>query len=165
MKGRVDMTTLSTENIERVNTEITANAVRGVVAYVFAVQFTPETVSFVRVPIEKARAIAPMLKTAGKKIMFKTTREIKAFLKDYDVIFKISTAEIEKVADSDDRINRGHAAEMVLFGHDADTSLKSQDKVDGYFNGEFLQLKASLISWSGTSNNGMGSATFVPANR
>lgn len=159
------MTTLSTKNIERVNTEVTANAIGGVVAYAFAIQFTPETVSFVRVPIEKVRTIAPMLKTAGKKIMFKTTREVKAFLKDYDVIFKISTADIEKVADSDNRINRGHAAEMVLFGHDADTSLKSQDKVDGYFNGEFLQLKASLISWSGTSNNGMGSATFVPANR
>ena len=159
------MTVLSNEELKRVNAEITANADRGVVAYVFAVQFTPEIVSFVRVPVEEARDIAPMLKPAGKKIMFKTTREVKAFLKEYDIIFTISTAEIERVADSDDRINRGHAAEMVLFGHDADTSLRSQDKVDGYFNGEFLQLKASLISWSGTSNNGMGSATFVPANR
>ena len=73
------------------------------------------------------------------------------------------TAELEKIADSDERINRGHAAEMVLFGHDIETTLASQDKVDGYFNGEKLQLKASLISWKGTKNNGMGSATFVAA--
>ena len=72
-------------------------------------------------------------------------------------------AELEKIADSDERINRGHAAEMVLFGHDVETSLASKAKVDGYFNGEKLQLKASLISWKGTKNNGMGSATFVAA--
>ena len=52
---------------------------------------------------------------------------------------------------------------MVLFGHDIETSLASKAKVDGYFNGEKLQLKASLISWKGTSNNGMGTATFVDA--
>ena len=73
------------------------------------------------------------------------------------------TNEIEKIAESDERINRVHAAEMVLFGRDIETTLASQDKVDGYFNGEKLQLKASLISWKGTSNNGMGTATFVDA--
>lgn len=43
------MATLSIENIERVNAEITANEKSGVIAYVFAVQFTPATVSFVKV--------------------------------------------------------------------------------------------------------------------
>ena len=61
------MATLSIENIERVNAEITANEESGVVAYVFAVQFTPETVSFVKVPTADTRKFAPMLKTSGKK--------------------------------------------------------------------------------------------------
>ena len=157
------MATLSIENIERVNAEITANEESGVVAYVFAVQFTPAVVSFVKVPTADTRKFAPMLKTSGKKIMFKTTREFKKALADYEVIKEFPTAELEKIADSDERINRGHAAEMVLFGHDIETSLASKAKVDGYFNGEKLQLKASLISWKGTSNNGMGTATFVDA--
>lgn len=59
------MTVLSNEEIRRVNAEITANADRGVVAYVFAVQFTPETVSFVRVPVEETRGIAPLFKACG----------------------------------------------------------------------------------------------------
>lgn len=157
------MTTLSTENIERVNAEITANEKSGVVAYVFAVQFTPATVSFVKVPTTETRGLAKMLKTSGKKIMFKATKEFKNALADYEIIKECATAEIEKITDSDDRINRGHAAEIILFGHDIETTLASQDKVDGYFNGEKLQLKASLISWKGTKNNGMGSATFVAA--
>ena len=95
--------------------------------------------------------------------MFKPTSEFKKALVDYEIIKKFLTAELEKIADSDERINRGHAAEMVLFGHDVETSLASKAKVDGYFNGEKLQLKASLISWKGTSNNGMGTATFVDA--
>ena len=164
MKGRASfMATLGIENIERVNAEITANEKSGVVAYVFAVQFTPATVSFVKVPTTETRGLAKMLKISGKKIMFKATKEFKNALADYEIIKECPTIEIEKIADSDERINRGHAAEMVLFGHDIETTLASQDKVDGYFNGEKLQLKASLISWKGTKNNGMGSATFVAA--
>ena len=157
------MAHLSNENIERVNAEITACEKSGVIAYVFAVQFTPETVSFVKVPTTDTRKLAPMLKTSGRKIMFKTTTEFKEAIANYEVIKKCTTAEIERITNSDERINRGHAAEIVLFGHDIETTLASKDKVDGYFNGEKLQLKASLISWKGTSNNGMGSATFVAA--
>ena len=159
----VIMATLSIENIERVNAEITANEKSGVVAYVFAVQFTPATVSFVKVPTTETRGLAKMLKISGKKIMFKATKEFKNALADYEIIKECPTIEIEKITESDERINRGHAAEMILFGHDIETTLASQDKVDGYFNGEKLQLKASLISWKGTSNNGMGTATFVDA--
>ena len=101
--------------------------------------------------------------TDDTTIMFKATKEFKNALADYEIIKEYPTIEIEKIADSDERINRGHAAEMVLFGHDIETTLASQEKVDGYINGEKLQLKASLISWKGTKNNGMGSATFVAA--
>ena len=86
MKGRASfMATLSIENIERVNAEITANEKSGVVAYVFAVQFTPATVSFVKVPTTETRGLAKMLKISGKKIMLKATKEFKNVLDNLKV--------------------------------------------------------------------------------
>lgn len=81
MKGRASfMTTLSIENIERVNAEITANEKSGVVAYVFAVQFTPATVSFVKVPTTETRGLAKMLKPSGKKSCLKQQKNLKMLL-------------------------------------------------------------------------------------
>lgn len=149
----------SIESIARVNKEIEACEKVGVTSYIFAIQYKSSTVSFVKMPTTDVRQLAEHMTESGSKILFKATTIVKNILKNYEVVKEVSTIEIEKLIN--DKVNRGNAAEMIFFGYDEETCLASQEKVDGIFEGEKIQMKASLISWKGTKNNGVGTATFV----
>lgn len=150
-----------TNTIERIEKTIEDMERNGVTSYIFAVQFTPKTVSFVKVSTREVIKFSSFFKISNNRILFKATKDIKNVLKNYPVIFECATNIIENIALSDNRINKGHAAEIVFFNYDIDTVLKSKNKYDGIYNGEKVQLKTSLISWKGSKNNGTSNATIV----
>lgn len=151
------------ENLEK---EIATEKANGVDSYLFAVQYTNETVSVVEVAIAEILSLVNMFTVARKngntQLKFKATKQVKELLKKYETVATFDTATVEKMNSASEKINRGHCIEMLLFGYTETEVLASQSKIDGVFNGKNVQVKSSLISFSETGkNNGTSAATIV----
>ncbi|MGN0961489.1 MAG: hypothetical protein ACI4PF_04750 [Christensenellales bacterium] len=146
---------------ENVINEIEKEKKGGVENYLFAVQFRNDVISVVEVNFEKVVEISKYFSLSGKSIKFKATKEVKEILKKMPVVTTLKTDDIEKLNAENEKINRGHAVEMLLFNYSADEVLKSQEKIDGTYNGKKVQVKASLISFKDGKNNGTSNAEIV----
>ena len=146
---------------ENVINEIEKEKENGVENYLFAVQFTNSIVSIVEVNFNEIIEMSKYFTISGKSIKFKATKEVKEILKNMPVATTLQTADIEKLNAEYDKINRGHAVEMLLFNYTAEEVLKSQEKIDGIYNGKKVQVKSSLISFKNGKNNGTSNAEIV----
>ena len=146
---------------ENVLNEIEKEKENGVENYLFAVQFTNSIVSIVEVNFNEIIEMSKYFTISGKSIKFKATKEVKEILKNMPVTTTLQTADIEKLNTEYDKINRGHAVEMLLFNYTAEEVLKSQEKIDGIYNGRKGQVKSSLISFKNGKNNGTSNAEIV----
>lgn len=146
---------------ENIINEVEKEKKNGVENYLFAVQFTKAIVSVVEVNFNEIIEISKHFTISGKSIKFKATKEIKEILKNMPVVTTLKTEDIEKLNAENEKINRGHAVEMLLFNYTVDEVLKSQKKVDGIYNNKKVQVKSSLISFKEGKNNGTSSAEIV----
>ena len=146
---------------ENVVNEIAKEKSNGVENYLFAVQFEKDVISVVEVNFNEVIEISKYFSLSGKSIKFKATKEVKEILKKMPVVTTLKTDDIEKLNAENEKINRGHAVEMLLFNYTVDEVLKSQEKIDGTYNNKKVQVKSSLISFKEGKNNGTSSAEIV----
>ena len=146
---------------ENVINEVEKEKKNGVENYLFAVQFTNAIVSIVEVNFNEIIEISKYFTISGKSVKFKATKEVKEILKNMPVVTTLKTEDIEKLNAEYEKINRGHAVEMLLFNYTVDEVLKSQEKIDGIYNNKKVQVKSSLISFKEGKNNGTSSAEIV----
>lgn len=151
--------------LENLIKELTTEKNNGVESYLFAIQYTNDIVSIIKITITEITKNINIFTTNNKnnntQLKFKTTKQIKKILKKYKTITTFKTKTIKKMNTQNNKINHKHYIKILLFNYTKNKILKNQSKINNIFNNKNIQIKSSLISFNKNNKNNKTNTTTI----
>lgn len=118
--------------LENLIKELTTEKNNGVESYLFAIQYTNDIVSIIKITITEITKNINIFTTNNKnnntQLKFKTTKQIKKILKKYKTITTFKTKTIKKMNTQNNKINHKHYIKILLFNYTKNKILKKSIK-------------------------------------